>query len=96
MGQSYNLNVNCTAATMPKIKLLQAPTHGSVEFVSEGIFSNYRDSVHDKCNSKKSPGVSEYYTSKSGYFGTDTYKVRVDYGEGTVKEVIVNIKVIKN
>ena len=96
MGQSYNLNEDCTAATLPNIKLLQAPSHGSVDFVSEKIFSNYKTSARIRCNSRKSPGVSEYYTSKSGYSGTDMYKVRVSYGEGTIKDVTVNINVIKN
>ncbi|MBB3745733.1 hypothetical protein FHT80_005271 [Rhizobium sp. BK226] len=96
MGQSYNLNANCTVATIAKIKLVQAPAHGSVDFVKENIFPNYRDGIRDKCNSRKSLGVSEYYTSKSGYFGRDMYKVRVSYGEGTIKDVTVNINVIKN
>ncbi|WP_425348969.1 hypothetical protein [Rhizobium bangladeshense] len=96
MGQSYNLNADCTAATIPKVRLVQAPAHGSVDFVSEAIYSNYKESQRVKCNSRKSPGVSEYYTSQSGYFGKDMYKVRVSYGEGTVKDVTVNINVIKN
>ncbi|MGR9155509.1 hypothetical protein ACU8OQ_04280 [Rhizobium leguminosarum] len=96
MGQSYNLNVDCTVATMANIKLVQAPAHGSVDFVKENIFPNYRDGVRNKCNVRKSPGVSEYYTSKSGYSGRDMYKVRVSYGEGTIKDVTVNINVIKN
>ncbi|NYJ11081.1 hypothetical protein GGI64_002132 [Rhizobium leguminosarum] len=96
MGQSYNLNVDCTVATMAKIRLVQAPAHGTVDFVTENIYSNYKDSPRVKCNSRKAPGVSEYYTSKSGYSGTDMYKVRVSYGEGTIKDVTVNIKVIKN
>lgn len=97
MGQSYNLNADCTAATMPKIKLVQAPAHGSVEFVSEKIFSHYPTGAPQiRCNTRRSPGVSEYYTSKSGYSGKDMYKVRVTYGEGTIKDVTVNINVIKN
>ncbi len=96
MGQSYNLNEDCTVATMANIKLVQAPAHGSVDFVKENIFPNYKDGVRNKCNSRKSLGVSEYYTSKSGYSGPDMYKVRVSYGEGTIKDVTVNINVIKN
>ncbi|MDR9772638.1 hypothetical protein RJJ65_08215 [Rhizobium hidalgonense] len=97
MGQSYNLNADCTAATMAKIKLVQAPAHGSVEFVNEKIFSHYPTGAPQiRCNSRKSPGVSEYYTSNSGYSGKDMYKVRVSYGEGTIKDVTVNINVIKN
>ena len=42
MGQSYNLNANCTVATIAKIKLVQAPAHGSVDFVKENIFPNMR------------------------------------------------------
>ncbi|MBB2683527.1 UNVERIFIED_ORG: hypothetical protein GGD47_001099 [Rhizobium etli] len=96
MGQSYNLNANCTAATMPSIKLVQPPAHGSVEFVSEKIFSHYSTGAPQiRCNSRKSPGVSEYYTSNSGYSGKDMYKVRVSYGEGTIKDVTVNINVRK-
>ncbi|MBB3592646.1 hypothetical protein FHX08_002990 [Rhizobium sp. BK529] len=75
---------------------MQAPEHGSVEFVRENIFANYTNAPQSRCNSRKSPGVSEYYTSKSGYSGKDMYKVRVSYGEGTIKDVTVNINVIKN
>ncbi|KKZ87183.1 MULTISPECIES: hypothetical protein [Rhizobium] len=96
MGQSYNLNVDCTAATIPHISLVQPPSHGSVEFVREKVFSNYKESQRVKCNSKRSPGVAEYYTSQSGYSGKDMYKVRVSYGEGTIRDVTVNINVIKN
>jgi len=86
MGQSYNLNADCTAATMPSIKLVQPPAHGSVEFVSEKILSHYPTGAPQiRCNSRKSPGVSEYYTSNSRYSGKDMYKVRVTYGEGTIK-----------
>ncbi|MBY5446478.1 hypothetical protein HFO93_23950 [Rhizobium leguminosarum] len=96
MGQSYNLNEDCTAATIANIKLVEAPAHGSVEFVKENIYSNYKDDIRNRCNSRKSPGVSEYYTSRSGYSGRDMNKVRVSYGEGTIKDVTVNINVIKN
>lgn len=96
MGQSYNLNADCTAATMPSIKLVQPPAHGSVEFVSEKISSHYPTGAPQiRCNSRKSPGVSEYYTSNSGYSGKDVYKVRVSYGEGTIKDVTVNLNVRK-
>lgn len=96
MGQSYNLNADCTAATMPSIKLVQPPAHGSVEFVSEKIFSHYATGAAQiRCNSRRSPGKSEYYTSNSGYSGKDMYKVRVSYGEGTIKDVTVNINVRK-
>lgn len=81
---------------MPTVKLIQPPRHGSVEFVKENIFANYPNAPQSRCNFKKSPGVSEYYTSKIGYFGKDMYKVRVSYGEGTIKDVTVNINVIKN
>ena len=96
MGQSYMLNPDCSPRTMPNVKLVQAPEHGSVEFVKENIFANYKNAPQSRCNSRKSPGVSEYYTSKSGYSGKDMYKVRVSYGEGTIKDVTVNFNVIKN
>lgn len=80
-----------------KIHIIQAAfAHGSVEFVKENIYSNYKDDIRNRCNSRKSPGVSEYYTSRSGYSGRDMNKVRVSYGEGTIKDVTVNINVIKN
>lgn len=95
MGRSYNLNPDCSLATLPAERILQAPAHGSVDIVEASIFPNYKSGAHMKCNARKAPGIEEYYTSKSGYSGNDEYKLRVSYRNGQITDVTVKVNVIK-
>lgn len=95
MGQAYDLNPDCTVAFLPSEKLMIPPHHGKVEIVKADIFSNYKAAPGKKCNSIRTKGLEEYYTSVAGYGGSDSYTIRTSYGNGKIVETTVNINVIK-
>ncbi|PZM08615.1 hypothetical protein CPY51_28490 [Rhizobium tubonense] len=94
MSQSYNLNPDCSLLTVPNEKITQPPLHGSVQVVKGTVFSHYKSPPLSKCNSRPVVGVVEYYTSKPGYAGTDSYRARISYGNGRIDDVTININVI--
>jgi hypothetical protein len=94
MSQSYNLNPDCSLLSLPSEKITRPPLHGSIEVVKGRIFSHYKSLPLSKCNSRAVEGIVEYYTSKPGYAGTDSYKARISYGNGRIDDVTVNVSVI--
>jgi hypothetical protein len=40
-------------------------------------------------------GVAGYYKSKPGYIGSDRFVVRFPVGDGEIKEMVLNVNVIK-
>jgi hypothetical protein len=95
MGQAYDLNPDCTVAFVPSERLIVPPRHGKVEIVKADVFSNYKSAPGKKCNTLRTKGVEEYYTSAAGYGGSDSYTIRTSYGNGKIVETTVNINVIK-
>ncbi|TCU14754.1 hypothetical protein EV132_108124 [Rhizobium sullae] len=94
IGAAWNLNPDCTAKTVPDVRVRQAPKHGKVENLRELAFPSATDE-YEKCNGTKVPAVVGYYTSKQGFVGKDRIVVRTSYKDGNVDEQVLDIAVVK-
>jgi hypothetical protein len=71
----YNLNPDCTAADVIVAKVTKQGK-GQVEFEENLGFSAYsKDSQKYRCNTQQTAGLSVFYTSPTGFKGTDSLKL---------------------
>jgi hypothetical protein len=72
------LYADCSSLDYSTIRIIEPPSHGSIEFHQGSDFSRYPtyDQRHD-CNKKKSPGVILNYTSDPKFSGEDKFKIEV-------------------
>lgn len=94
-GAFWNLHPDCSAATLPNVRIIERPAHGTAEVVTEGVFPSGAKGKYAKCNGKAVKGQEIYYTSTPGYVGDDSIKLRSSYGLGYVDDVSIRVKVVK-
>ncbi|TDW16582.1 hypothetical protein EV128_13434 [Rhizobium azibense] len=94
IGAAWNLNPDCSAKTVPDVRVRQAPRHGKLENLRELAFPSATDE-YEKCNGIKIPAVVGYYTSEKGFVGKDRIVVRTSYKDGNVDEQVLDIAVVK-
>ncbi|WP_168880022.1 hypothetical protein [Rhizobium sp. P28RR-XV] len=92
VGRDWSLNPDCSVRGNPSVRVLQAPKHGKLLIQREDVFPYWKNG---KCNSKKVPGNGQYYTSDSGFIGTDRAITRHSYANGFVQDVTTEINVVK-
>jgi hypothetical protein len=93
-GNSWNLNSDCTAKTVPNVRVTQKPQHGKVEIIREPLFPSSTGD-YKKCSSVKVLGVVGYYTAAPSYVGQDSFTVRDSFGDGRVEDTTVTINVVR-
>src|SRR4051794_34138439 len=71
----FNLNPDCSAADAVVTKVTKQGK-GQVEFDENLGFSAYaKDSQKYGCNTKQTAGLSIFYTSPTGFKGTDSFEI---------------------
>lgn len=94
IGSAWNLNPDCSAKTVPDVRVREAPKYGKLENLRELAFPSATDE-YEKCNGTKIPAVVGYYTSEKGFVGKDRIVVRTSYKDGNVDEQVLDITVVK-
>lgn len=69
---TYNMD-NCLQGPLPRLRIVGAPQHGSVE-VGRGSQPN----TSPRCPGTRVPGITVIYRSKAGYRGPDRIVVDVE------------------
>jgi hypothetical protein len=93
IGRDWNVNPDCSVPSKPVVRVVQAPEHGKLAIVEEGVFPNKHGG---KCNSIKVLGNAQYYTSNPGFVGKDRVVTRHSYGGGgSIEDVTTEITVVK-
>jgi hypothetical protein len=91
--RTFNLNPDCSAAGEIIAKVSKAGK-GEVEFDDILGFSNYlKDSQQYRCNTLQTPGLSVFYTSPTGFKGTDNFEIEIINGRGASRKASFRVTV---
>jgi hypothetical protein len=91
--RAFNLSPDCTAADVIVAKVTK-PGKGQVEFEENLGFSAYpKDSQKYGCNTRQTPGLSIFYTSPTGFKGTDSFEIELVGGQGQSRKASFRIRV---
>jgi hypothetical protein len=89
----YNLNPDCSAAGAIVAKVTKEGK-GQVEFEDILGFSTYpQNSQKYRCNIQPTDGLSIFYTSPTGFKGTDTFTIEFVNGVGQSRKATFRVKV---
>jgi hypothetical protein len=95
LGSASALAADCTSEGYPTVKITKGPPNGQMAIEhGETIASYPKDNPRSACNLQKIPSVIFYYTSNSGYTGTDNVSLEVLFPDGTLKNLNFSISVI--
>jgi hypothetical protein len=89
IGVYLNVLPDCTAGTLPAIRLVAPPANGTVN-VKRGKVSatNYK-----QCMALEVPGFIAFYRSKADFVGTDVILLEVKYPQGRTEVQRITVKV---
>jgi hypothetical protein len=91
--RTFNLNPDCTAADVIVAKVTKQGK-GQVEFEENLGFSAYsKDSQKYRCNIHQTAGLSIFYTSPTGFKGTDSFEIELVGGQGQSRKASFRVKV---
>ena len=89
----FNLNPDCTAADVIVPKVTKGGK-GQVEFEENLGFSTYpKDWQQYGCNTHQTAGLSVFYTSPTGFKGTDSFEIEVVGGHGQSRKASFRVRV---
>ena len=94
VAKNWHIDDDCRHINYPAIDIVERPKHGRLEIVHEPLFPKL-DGKASKCETVKVNGVVGYYTSDSGYTGTDQLVIRSPYEEGKTEEGVLSVKVLR-
>jgi hypothetical protein len=87
VGAYLNVQPDCTSGTLPTIRLITPPTHGTVIVKKAKVnATNYK-----RCLALEVPAYVAIYHSEANFSGSDTMTIEVKYLGGRTE--IQNIKV---
>jgi hypothetical protein len=95
VGHAWHINPDCSVTRRPTVRVVEPPAHGKLALIEEQEVLEEAKGRFAKCNSLKLPMIGYYYQSTSAYIGADRFVVRVSFGNGSVKDSIINIQVQK-
>lgn len=88
------INPDCSSGLAPEVRIVSPPANGDVRLQQETApLARGPNDPMARCNGKPADGVTIYYKSKSGYTGTDTVMVEVDFRHGTVRRFLYSLNV---
>ncbi len=89
------LEPDCSAVA-PLVVVKKPPTKGRIEIEEDMGFANYaKETRQYKCNDRRTLGVVIFYTSGSGFKGTDRFEVEVFYTTYAVSQTVKFIATVK-
>ena len=91
--RTFNLNPDCTAAGVIVAKVTKQGK-GQVEFEENLGFSTYpKNSQKYVCNTQQTAGLSIFYTSPTGFKGTDSFEIELVGGQGQGRKGSFRVRV---
>ena len=79
--RTFNLNPDCTAADAIVAKVSKQGK-GQVEFEENLGFSTYQNNSQKYgCNTRQTAGLTIFYTSPTGFKGTDSFEIELVGGQ---------------
>jgi hypothetical protein len=91
--RTFNLNPDCTAAGVITPKVIKEGK-GQIEFEENLGFSTYpKHWQQNGCNARPTDGLSVFYTSPTGFKGTDSFEIEIVNGRGQSRKASFRVKV---
>jgi hypothetical protein len=91
--RTFNLNPDCTAADVIVAKVTKQGK-GQVEFEENLGYSAYpKNSQKYGCNTRQTAGLSIFYTSPTGFKGTDSFEIEIVGGHGQSRKASFRVRV---
>jgi hypothetical protein len=91
--RTFNLNPDCTAAGVIGAKVTKEGK-GQVDFEENLGFSAYpHNSQKFRCNTQQTAGLSIFYTSPTGFKGTDSFEIEIVNGVGAARKASFRVRV---
>ena len=91
--RTFNLNPDSSAVDVIVAKVTKAGK-GQVEFEDNMGFSTYpQNSQKYRCNIKQTAGLSIFYTSPTGFKGTDSFEMELFNGRGASQKASFRVRV---
>ena len=89
----YNLNPDCSAADVIAAKVTKQGK-GQIEFEENLGYSSYpKNSQKYECNTHQTAGLSVFYTSPTGFKGTDSFEIELVGGHGQSRKASFRVRV---
>ena len=91
----YSVTPDCGNLGYPEIKIMHAPTHGTVSVDKGEAFPAFpKDNVRYECNKKKVASSQLFYESSPGFHGKDTFTIQVRFVNSNLRLVTYNVDVL--
>jgi hypothetical protein len=91
--RTFNLNPDCSAAGVIVAKVTKEGK-GQVEFEENLGFSTYpKNWQQHGCNTQQTAGLSIFYTSPTGFKGTDSFEIELVNGRGQSRKASFRVRV---
>ncbi|MBB4477812.1 hypothetical protein [Rhizobium etli] len=94
VAKNWHIDDDCRHIDYPAIDIVEQPRHGRLEIVREPLFPKLAGQS-SRCETVKVNGVVGYYTSDTGYTGSDRLVIRSPYGEGKTEEGVLSVTVVR-
>jgi len=94
-NQYVFIQPDCSAPTLPTIKIAKQPFHGQLSIEQEEVYPNFpKDNARSACNSQKVKAMVAYYTSEAGFTGTDNFSLETIFPTGgfTHQDYTMNVR----
>ncbi|CAN7432618.1 hypothetical protein LJR231_002821 [Phyllobacterium sp. LjRoot231] len=94
---NYMVNPDCSSGKTPDFKVVTAPTNGTIDLWRGSVSPSFRQGhPQQKCNAHKVAAVGAFYTSRSGFAGTDNVVISSKApGSDVYSYITVHISVTK-
>jgi hypothetical protein len=94
---NYMVNPDCSSGKTPDFKVATAPANGTIDLWRGSVSPSFRQGhPQQKCNAHKVAAVGAFYTSRSGFVGTDNVVISSKApGSDVYSYITVHIDVTK-
>lgn len=94
LQQTYmTMDEHCRPVKRPTGVLTELPRHGKVRMATRNAKAEYGPGDHQHCDGKLGPSLAFEYTSRPGYRGSDSFRVRVRYNDGEIRPARFDVEV---
>ena len=80
------MDERCRPIRRPSGVLTEEPRHGKVRLATRNAKAEYEAGPMRHCDGKVGPSLAFEYTSRAGYRGPDSFRARIRYKDGEIRD----------
>jgi hypothetical protein len=94
LDEGWSINPDCTSRTVPIIRVLQQPAHGTARVSTRDDYPHFPPvNPRSACNTIRLPAAILDYTPTQGFVGPDLLSYEIITGTGVQSTVVIVITV---